>query len=83
MDNEGKYFTELALAMAERTTKRLWILCIIMFIALVLSNVCWFIYENSFEDVTTTVTQESSSDLGDAIINDGVHINDESETDSN
>ena len=75
MENDGKYFTELALAMAERHVKRLWILCIIIFLTLVISNTCWLIYENSFEDMTTTVTQESTSDTGNATINDGVHIN--------
>jgi len=75
MENNETFFTEIALAMAERTIKRLWILCLTIFLALVISNICWIVYENSFEDMTTTVSQESTSDTGNATINDGVHIN--------
>lgn len=69
MENDGNYFTELALAMAERTIKRLWILCITIFIACVLSNVCWIVYENSFEDMV--VTQENEDGYNSFIGNDG------------
>lgn len=68
---------ESALVRADRTNRRLWILCIILTVFLVASNVCWIIYENQFEDVTTTITQDlDAQDGGNAIINDGVHIND-------
>ncbi len=69
MDNNEKYFTELALAMAERTIKRLWILCITIFVAFVLSNACWLVYENSFEDMT--ITQENEDGYNNFIGNDG------------
>ena len=49
-----------------------WILgfTIALFVALVGTNVAWMIYETQYEDVTTTVTQETSSEGGgDAIIN--------------
>lgn len=68
MENE-KYVTELALAMAERTIKRLWILLIILILALVISNTCWIVYENSFEDMT--VTQENADGYNSFIGNDG------------
>lgn len=75
---------ETILARMERQTKRLWILCIIIFLAFVFSNAGWIWYESQFEDTVTTVTQDlDSGEGGNAIINDGVHINGESETDSN
>ena len=44
---------ESAMARQERTIKRIWILCILLILSLVGSNVAWIIYENSFEDVVT------------------------------
>ena len=47
----------------ERTIKKLWILCIIIFIACVVSNGCWIYYESQWEYVSTqteqTVTQDN------------------------
>ena len=66
-----------------------WILgfAIALFVALVGTNAAWMIYENQFEDVSTTVTQETSSEGGgDAIINGenaGAVFYGESKTDSN
>jgi len=74
------------MARQERTIKRLWILCIILILLLAGSNAAWFYYENQFEDVVTTtqtVTQDVDTGDGAAIINDGVHVNGESETNSN
>lgn len=54
----------------ERNVKRWFIGWIITFIALIVTNFGWVLYENQFEDVTTTVSQETSSEGGgDAIIN--------------
>ena len=73
---------EAEMSRLERVIKRLWILCIIMFLALVGTNAGWIWYESQFEEVVTTVTQDLDSGFGgDAIINDGVHINGESEAD--
>ena len=84
MDNKERYIHEIYASMAERTIKRLWVLCIIMFLALVGSNIAWLYYESQFTDEqTTTVTQELDSNYGDAIINDGVHINGTGETNYN
>lgn len=59
---------------------------VLLIVLLVGSNVAWIVYESQFEDIVThtqTITQELSAEGdGDAIINDGVHINGESETDS-
>jgi len=58
---------ESIVASMERTIKRLWILCVVMFLSLVISNALWIYYESQFEDVVTTqsitqdVTQDSDS----------------------
>lgn len=75
---------ESAMCRMERTIKRLWILCIILIAIVLGSNMAWIYYESQFEDVSTTVTQEVEADgNGNAIINDGVHINGTGEADGN
>lgn len=74
---------EIIIASFERTIRRLWILCIILIFALIASNAAWIYYESQFEDVVTTTEATQDIDAGEggnAIINDGVHVNDESET---
>lgn len=59
---------ERDMARMERNNKRLWILCIVMFLAFVISNGLWMHYESQFEDVVTetqTVTQDTGSGIGD------------------
>lgn len=83
--NEVPYIVyESEMARLERIIRRQFVLIIIALCFLVGTNICWIVYENSFEEITTTeVTQDlDSGDGGDAIINDGVHINGESKTDS-
>ena len=90
MENEKtpitiSYFAhEGVIAHMERTQKRLWILCIILIVCLVGTNAVWLWYNSQFEDVVTTreITQELSSQHGNAVINDGVHINGTGEADS-
>lgn len=53
---------ESALARQERTIKRLWMLCLVIFAAFVGSNLYWIWYESQFEDVVTTTTQEVEQD---------------------
>lgn len=75
---------ESEMARLERIIKRFFVLCILLVIVAVGSNIGWLIYESQFEDVTTTVTQELRSGFGgDATINDGVHINGADKADSN
>lgn len=87
MDNNTPMISYAAhegmMARMERTIRRLWVLCIILIILLAGTNAAWIYYENSFEDVVSTeISQDVNSDNGgDAIINDGVHINGESKTD--
>ena len=68
----------------ERTIVRMWVVIIMLIFMLVGTNVAWIWYDKQFEDSieTTTVTQELDSSGGNAIINDGVHINGENKTDS-
>lgn len=70
----------------KRVERWLAILCIIIFIALIGTNGYWIWYEQQYEDVTTTVTQEVSSEGGgDAVIHGekaGAVFYGESETDS-
>lgn len=72
------YFVyESALARMERTVQRLVVLCIVLIAVAVCSNLAWLHYESQFEDISTTktITQDvDSGSGGDAIINDGVHI---------
>lgn len=42
----------------ERINKRLWILCIILIISLIGSNIAWIYYESQWQYVESTTTQE-------------------------
>lgn len=71
---------EEAMVKMERTIKRLWILCIIMFVSLIISNGIWIYYESQWQCVDTTTTNEISQQVdseGDATIGD-ININGES-----
>lgn len=70
----------------DRVFKRMWILVFVLIVLLLGTNLAWLYYECQFEDdviTTTTVEQKIKSDKGDANINDGVHINGDSDTESN
>ena len=77
------YVHEEAMARMERTNVRVSIFCILLLLMLLITNGGWIYYESQFQDVveTTTVTQElDSGEGGNAIINDGVHLNGKGET---
>ena len=79
------YVLESQGARFERSNKRLFIIIIVLIITLISTNGLWIAYESQWgvTETTTTITQDlDASDGGNAIINDGVHINGESETDS-
>lgn len=90
-DTLMRWVHESEVARLERVIKRLWILCIIIFVAFVVSNAMWIRYENQYEDVVTettaTVTQDASAESGDASVNAVISGGDldygKSETDSN
>ena len=50
----------------ERAYRRVWILCIIIFVALVLTNAGWIWYESQFED--TVVSQDVDTGFGSAVV---------------
>ena len=73
---------ESEVARLERVIKRLWILCIIIFLSLIATNAGWIYYENQFADEVTTETYTAENDgNGNAIANGegSVVINGESE----
>lgn len=61
---------ESEVARLERIIKRMWILCIIIFVAFVISNGAWIWYENQFMD-EVTITQENEDGYNNYIGNDG------------
>lgn len=74
------YFVhEGMMARMERHTRRLWILCIIIFAALIVTNAGWLWYESQFEDVVTTVTQETPGGNNNYIGHDGDITNGEAD----
>lgn len=62
---------EGAMVRLERANRRLWILCLVMFLALVISNAGWIWYENQFIDEVVTVEQENDIGHNNYIGNDG------------
>lgn len=58
----------------ERVIKRLWILCIIIFVALIGTNAGWIYYENQFQDIV--MTQEATTDSGGNASVNGVAVGD-------
>lgn len=62
---------EADMARQERTIKRMWILCIVMFLALVVTNAGWVWYESQFSEEILTVMQENEDGYNNYIGNDG------------
>ena len=73
---------ETALAFAERTVKRLWILIIILSFMLLGTNIAWIVYESQFdtisEDESYTISQETEGGDNYSVIGDG-YINGEAD----
>lgn len=75
------------MARAERTIRRLWILCIILVLLLTVTNGAWLYYESQFEDVVTTeytqdVTQDADGDGSNTFIGGDSYGTTESKTDN-
>lgn len=72
---------ESAMARAERQTKSLVWVIVLLIVLLVGTNVGWLAYENSFEDVNTTeeyqIEQDAESGNNNSIINGGEIVNGE------
>ena len=68
----------------ERTNKRIWILCIVLIIALIGTNVGWIYYESQFEYFETShVEQEVETGEGDATVIGVGDYNGENKTNGN
>lgn len=81
-DENISYFVhEGEMARMERNSKRLFIMWIITFAALVLTNVGWMYYESQYQDVVTESYSAETDQGGNAIANGSgeVTINGESE----
>lgn len=57
------YIHEGEMARQERHIRRLWILCIIMFIALIGTNAGWIYYESQYQDVVITETKQDGAGI--------------------
>ena len=68
------------MARAERTIKRLWILCILLIVLLVGTNIAWIHYENQFMD-EVTVTQDSETGTNNYLGGNGVITNGKTDSD--
>lgn len=68
------------MARAERTIKRLWILCILLIVLLVGTNIAWIHYENQFMD-EVTVTQDSDTGTNNYLGGNGVITNGKTDSD--
>lgn len=63
---------------SDKQHKRLWILCIILIIALIASNLAWIIYESQFETITEDtsvikVSQEADEGDNHSVIGDSYY----------
>ena len=56
------YVHEMEMTRLERINKRLWILILIVFLALIGTNAGWIVYENQFEDIS--IEQDGETDGG-------------------
>lgn len=70
---------ESAQARQERTIKRLWILCIVIFLAFVISNGAWVYYDSQFETSITKIQAEQDAQGGNNYVVNGNY----GETESN
>lgn len=67
---------ESAMARAERSAKRLWVVVILLIVMLVATNGAWIWYESQFETVETVeVTQENADGYNNYVGNDGDVVN--------
>jgi len=78
--NEKDLAIECITATYERIIKRLWILCLIIFITCAGTNLGWIYYESQFETVhETEVKQENESGNNNYIGNNGDITNGETD----
>ena len=83
--NSIDYYTyENEMVRAERHSHRWMTACIILFVALFLTNIGWFVYVSQFEEVTTVEQDVDTGDSGETVISGVGDINyGTNQTDSN
>lgn len=82
--NEKDLAIECISATYERANKRLWILCLVIFITCACTNLGWVFYESQYETVERTeVRQENESGYNNYIGNDGDINNGEADDNQN
>lgn len=69
-DKQIPFFVhEADMTRMERSNHRLWILCIVLSLMLIITNVCWIVYESqweTYEETTQEVTQSAEAEDGSA-----------------
>ena len=79
------YVHEAEMARERKHSKMLFILCLVIFMMLILTNGAWIYYNNQFQDTVTTektITQDVDTGDGDAIVSGIGDIYGESKTDN-
>ena len=69
--NEKDLAIERITSTYERIIKRLWILCLIMFLTCAVSNLGWIYYTSQYETVSKEITQENEMGDNNYIRNNG------------
>ena len=71
---------ESSMVRLERTNRRVWILCIILIVSLLATNIGWIIYENQWEYVDSTQIEAEQDGSGINIVGNGdIHYGSESD----
>lgn len=77
-DYETNFFVpyESAVAALERTVRRLWVLCIIVIVLFVASNIFWIYHVGQYQGITTEaeITQDFDTGQGGDITNGDVRF---------
>lgn len=68
---KNEFCFEVYTAMAERTIRRLWILCIILIVLIVTTNIAWLYYESQFENISTTTIDTKQDGTGINLVSGG------------
>lgn len=56
---------ESDMARQERTIKRLWVICIMLLLALLITNACWIYYESQWMEVGSTELMQDINAVAD------------------
>lgn len=68
MEDKSYLSIESALARLDRTNRRLFILCVILILLLLATNIGWLYWENQFEDVVTTIEAQQDGNGTNTVI---------------